>query len=49
MAPAGSGEAAGAQIAQGVQLVVMQFGQFFRAACTTYLGQARNRGSGRLQ
>jgi 4-hydroxy-2-oxoheptanedioate aldolase len=41
MAPAGSGDAARALIAQGVQLVVMQFGQFFRAACNTYLSAAR--------
>jgi 4-hydroxy-2-oxoheptanedioate aldolase len=41
MAPAGSGEAAGAVIAQGVQLVVVQFGQFFRTACTTYLRESR--------
>jgi 4-hydroxy-2-oxoheptanedioate aldolase len=41
MAPAGSGEGARALIEQGVQLVVMQFGQFFRSACTTYLQTAR--------
>jgi 4-hydroxy-2-oxoheptanedioate aldolase len=41
MAPASSGEAARAAIAQGVQLVVVQFGQFFRVACNTYLEQAR--------
>jgi 2-keto-3-deoxy-L-rhamnonate aldolase RhmA len=41
MAPAGSGEAARALLAQGVQLVVVQFGQFFRAACATYLRDAR--------
>ena len=41
MAAAGSGEAARALIAQGVQLVVVQFGQFFRAACSAYLDQAR--------
>jgi 4-hydroxy-2-oxoheptanedioate aldolase len=42
MAPAGSGAAAHAMIAQGVQLVVVQFGQFFRAACNTYLQEARS-------
>src|SRR5947208_2410914 len=41
MAPAGSGEAARALIEQGVQLVVMQFGQFFRSACNLYLRDAR--------
>jgi 4-hydroxy-2-oxoheptanedioate aldolase len=41
MAPAGSGEAARALIEQGIQLVVMQFGQFFRTACNTYLRHAR--------
>jgi 4-hydroxy-2-oxoheptanedioate aldolase len=41
MAPAGSGEAAHAAIAQGTQLVVVQFGQFFRAACSTYLRESR--------
>jgi 4-hydroxy-2-oxoheptanedioate aldolase len=41
MAPAGSGEAARALVQRGVQLVVMQFGQFFRAACGTYLRTAR--------
>ncbi len=41
MAPAGSGEVAQTLISQGVQLVVMQFGQFFRAACNTYLSTAR--------
>jgi 4-hydroxy-2-oxoheptanedioate aldolase len=41
MAPAGSGEAARALIEQGVQLVVMQFGQFFRNACNAYLAAAR--------
>ncbi len=46
MAPAGSGDAARAVIAQGVQLVVVQFGQFFRAACTTYLGESRGNPSG---
>ena len=41
MAPAGSGEAARALIEQGIQLVVMQFGQFFRSACNLYLRDAR--------
>jgi 2-keto-3-deoxy-L-rhamnonate aldolase RhmA len=41
MAPAGSGEAARAALAQGAQLVVVQFGQFFRAACNAYLRDAR--------
>lgn len=40
MAPAGSGDAARALIQHGVQLVVMQFGQFLRAACNTYLQSA---------
>jgi hypothetical protein len=35
-----------AAIAQGVQLVVVQFGQFFRSACTTYLREARGNPSG---
>jgi 2-keto-3-deoxy-L-rhamnonate aldolase RhmA len=42
MAPAGSGAAAHALIAQGVQLVVVRFGQFLRAACNTYLREARH-------
>jgi 2-keto-3-deoxy-L-rhamnonate aldolase RhmA len=41
MAPAGSGEAANTLMAQGVQLIVLQFGQFLRAACNSYLGAAR--------
>ena len=41
MAPAATGTAARALIEQGVQLVVLQFGQFFRRACTTYLQEAR--------
>jgi 4-hydroxy-2-oxoheptanedioate aldolase len=45
MAPAGSGSAARALIAQGVQLVVVQFGQFFRAACSSYLREARTSSS----
>jgi 4-hydroxy-2-oxoheptanedioate aldolase len=44
MAPAGSGEVARSLIAQGVQLIVMQFGQFFRSACNTYLSSARGGG-----
>ncbi|MBV9170438.1 MAG: siderophore biosynthesis protein SbnG [Chloroflexi bacterium] len=44
MAPAGSGEAAKALLAQGVQLVVVQFGQFLRTACNTYLRSARDVG-----
>src|ERR1700716_990495 len=35
MAPAGSGEAAAAVMALGVQMVVVQFGQFFRSALLT--------------
>lgn len=41
MAAAGSGGAARELIAQGVRLVVVQFGQFFRAACGAYLDEAR--------
>jgi 4-hydroxy-2-oxoheptanedioate aldolase len=41
MAPAGSGDAARKVISQGVHLVVVQFAQFFRGACTTYLNTAR--------
>jgi 4-hydroxy-2-oxoheptanedioate aldolase len=41
MAPAGSGETARALIERGVRLVVVQFGMFFRTACSTYLHQAR--------
>jgi 4-hydroxy-2-oxoheptanedioate aldolase len=41
MAPAGSGEAAQSVIAQGAQLIVVQFGQFFRSACNGYLRAAR--------
>jgi len=43
MAPAGTGSAARALIQQGIQMVVVQFGQFFRHACTTYLEEARVR------
>ena len=41
MAPAGSGAAAKVLIDSGVQMVVVQFGQFFRAACDLYLKAAR--------
>jgi 2-keto-3-deoxy-L-rhamnonate aldolase RhmA len=41
MAPAGSGAAAKALIDSGIQMVVVQFGQFFRAACDGYLKAAR--------
>ena len=41
MEPAGSGAAARALIEQGVQIVVLQFGQFFRAAADAYLRTAR--------
>jgi 4-hydroxy-2-oxoheptanedioate aldolase len=41
MAPAGSGAAARALIDSGIQMVVVQFGQFFRAACDGYLKAAR--------
>ncbi len=41
MAPAGSGAVAREFIAQGMQMVVVQFGQFFRAACDGYLAEAR--------
>jgi 4-hydroxy-2-oxoheptanedioate aldolase len=41
MAAAGSGDAAHGLIEQGIQLVVVQFGQFFRSACTAYLQAAR--------
>ena len=40
MEPAGSGAAARSLIDQGVQIVVLQFGQFFRAALDAYLGAA---------
>ena len=40
MAPAGTGQAARALIDQGVQIVVVQFGQFFRNACNAYLREA---------
>lgn len=41
MAPAGSGAAAKALIDSGVQMIVVQFGQFLRAACDSYLAAAR--------
>jgi 4-hydroxy-2-oxoheptanedioate aldolase len=41
MAPAGTGAAARALIQQGVQMVVVQFGQFLRQACNSYLEEAR--------
>ena len=43
MAPSGTGAGARALIEQGVQLVVVQFGMFFRAACNAYLDAARGR------
>ena len=43
MAPAGSGAVARAFIDQGAQLVVVQFGQFLRAALSGYLEAARPR------
>jgi 2-keto-3-deoxy-L-rhamnonate aldolase RhmA len=45
MAPAGTGAAARTLIEQGIQMVVVQFGQFFRRACTTYLEEARPQSS----
>jgi 4-hydroxy-2-oxoheptanedioate aldolase len=41
MEPAGSGAAARSLIQRGVQIVVLQFGQFFRAAADEYLRAAR--------
>ena len=41
MAPAGSGAAAKAMIDSGIQMIVVQFGQFLRAACDGYLKAAR--------
>ena len=41
MAPAGSGAAAKAMIDSGIQMIVVQFGQFLRGACSTYLEAAR--------
>jgi 4-hydroxy-2-oxoheptanedioate aldolase len=42
MEPAGSGAAAQALIAKGVHMVVLQFGQFLRAAADQYLRVARS-------
>jgi 4-hydroxy-2-oxoheptanedioate aldolase len=41
MAPAGSGAAAKAMIDSGIQMIVVQFGQFLRMACNSYLEAAR--------
>jgi 4-hydroxy-2-oxoheptanedioate aldolase len=41
MEPSGSGAAARTLIESGVQMVVVQFGQFLRAACDGYLKAAR--------
>jgi 4-hydroxy-2-oxoheptanedioate aldolase len=41
MAPSGSGAGARTLIESGVQMVVVQFGMFFRAACNAYLKEAR--------
>ncbi len=41
MEPAGSGSAARSLIDKGVQMVVLQFGQFFRTAADDYLRTAR--------
>jgi 4-hydroxy-2-oxoheptanedioate aldolase len=41
MEPSGTGAGARVLIESGVQLVVVQFGQFFRAACNSYLTAAR--------
>ena len=41
MEPAGSGAAARALVDKGVQIVVLQFGQFLRAAADAYLSTAR--------
>lgn len=43
MAPSGTGDGARTLIDQGVQLVVVQFGQFLRRASTAYLEEARAR------
>jgi len=42
MAGAGTGPAARELIQQGIQMVVVQFGQFLRRACSTYLEEARS-------
>ncbi|HYI65796.1 MAG TPA: aldolase/citrate lyase family protein [Candidatus Limnocylindrales bacterium] len=47
MEPAGSGEAAQRIIGLGVQIVVLQFGQFLRSALDAYLSAARGNGSER--
>ena len=47
MEPAGSGEAARRIIGLGVQIVVLQFGQFLRTALDGYLTAARGTGSAR--
>ncbi len=44
MAPSGTGAGARALVESGVQLVVVQFGQFLRAACNDYLSAARTEG-----
>jgi 2-keto-3-deoxy-L-rhamnonate aldolase RhmA len=41
MAPAGTGAAAKAMIDSGVQMIVVQFGQFLRMACNGYLTAAQ--------
>ena len=41
MAPSGTGEGARAMIDQGIQMIIVQFGQFLRTACNSYLGAAR--------
>jgi len=41
MEPSGTGAGARVLIEKGVQMVVVQFGQFFRAACSSYLDAAR--------
>jgi 4-hydroxy-2-oxoheptanedioate aldolase len=48
LSPAGSGAAAHALIEQGVQLVVVQLGRFFRRACIAYLEEARRQSDGRV-
>jgi 2-keto-3-deoxy-L-rhamnonate aldolase RhmA len=45
MEPAGSGAAARTLIERGVQIVVLQFGQFLRAAADSYLRTARGAAS----
>jgi 4-hydroxy-2-oxoheptanedioate aldolase len=41
MAPSGTGEGARAMIDQGIHMIVVQFGQFLRTACNSYLAAAR--------